>query len=81
MIKKNEEQFDSGGVILKHTFLMEFNRWNLPSEQITEDMVDELVKEKSVDFESDFKFFLMMKLGYIGKEDGIWIKESKQTEN
>ena len=28
-----------------------------------------------------FKFFLMMKLGYIGKEGDVWIKEPKQTEN
>ena len=78
MIKKNEEQFDSGGVILKHTFLLGFNDLGIPTEDITEDMVDAYVKEKSSDFEWEFKFFLMMKLGYIGKEGDVWIKEPKQ---
>jgi hypothetical protein len=81
MIKKNEEQFDSGGVILKHTFLLGFDDLRIPTEDITEDMVDVYVKEKSSDFEWEFKFFLMMKLGYIGKEGDVWIKEPKQTEN
>jgi hypothetical protein len=81
MIKKNEEQFDSGGVILKHTFLLGFDDLRIPTEDITEDMVDVYVKEKSSEFECEFKFFLMMKLGYIGKEGDIWIKEPKQTEN
>jgi hypothetical protein len=81
MIKKNEEQFDGGGIILKHTFLLGFYDLRIPTENITEDMVDAYVKEKSADFESEFKFFLMMKLGYIGKEGDVWIKEPKQTEN
>lgn len=77
MIKKNDEQFDSGGVILKHTFLLEFNRWNLPPNQINEDMVNELVNEKTEEFKSDFKTFLMFQLGYVGKEGDVWIKDPK----
>ena len=79
MIKKNEEQFDSGGVILKHTFLLGFNDLKIPTEDITEDMVDAYVKEKSLDFEWEFKSFLMMELGYIGKEGDVWIKEPVVT--
>ena len=44
-------------------------------------MVDVYVKEKSSEFEWEFKFFMMMKLGYIGKEGDVWIKKPKQTEN
>ena len=75
MIKKNEEQFDGGGVILKYLFLLGFKDLKIPTEDITEDMVDAYVKEKSLDFEWEFKSFLMMKLGYIGKEGDVWIKE------
>lgn len=82
MIKKNEEQFDSGGIMLKHTFLLSFTDLNIPTIDITEDMVDALVKEKSEDFEWHFKFYLMFKLGYIGKdENGKWVKESEQTKS
>ena len=83
MIKKNEEQFDSGGIMLKHTFLLGFNDLGkTPTEEITEDMVDQYVKKKSLDFEWDFKFFLMTQyLGYIGKDDnGKWIKEENKNE-
>jgi len=79
MIKNNEEQFDSGGVILKHTFLLGFNDLRIPTEDITEDMVDVYVKEKSSDFELEFKFFLMMKLGYIRKEGDVWIKNQNNN--
>lgn len=80
MIKKNEEQIDSGGIMLKHVFLVPFRSvnsgWSLLSDNMTEDMVDEFVKEKKEDFENDLKFFLMSKLGYVGKdENGKWTKE------
>lgn len=39
MIRKNEEQFDSGGIMLKHTFLLGFNDLDLPTEDITEEIV------------------------------------------
>ena len=82
MIRKNEEQFDSGGIMLKHTFLLGFNDLDIPSESITEEMVDNYVKEKSRDFEWDLKFFLMTQyLGYIGTDDnGKWIKEENKDE-
>jgi len=81
MIRKNEEQFDSGGIGLKHTFLLGFNDLgNTPSQDITEEMVDRYVKEKSQDFEWEFKFFLMTQyLGYVGKDDsGNWVKEDNK---
>ena len=81
MIKKNEEQFDSGGIILKHTFLLGYNDLrDTPTKDITEEMVDVYVKEKSQDFEWHFKFFLMTQyLGYVGMDDnGTWIKEEKK---
>ena len=31
MIRKNKEQFDSGGIMLKHTFLLGFNDLNIKS--------------------------------------------------
>ena len=81
MIRKNEEQFDSGGIMLKHTFLLGFNDLNIPTEDITEEMIDSYVKEKSQDFEWDLKFFLMTQyMGYIGKdESGKWVKEEKSS--
>lgn len=79
MIRKNEEQFDSGGIMLKHTFLLGFNDLDIPSEDITEEMIDAYVKEKSQGFEWELKAFLMIKMGYIGMDDnGKWIKEEKQ---
>ena len=76
MIRKNEEQFDSGGIMLKHTFLLGFNDLNLSTEDITEEMIDNYVKEKSQEFEWSFKTFLMIKLGYIGTNDnGKWVKD------
>lgn len=80
MIKKNEEQIDSGGIMLKHVFLLPFRSvnagWSTLSDNMTEDMVDELVKEKKEDFENDLKFFLMSKLGYVSKDEtGKWTKE------
>lgn len=81
MIRKNEEQFDSGGIMLKHTFLLGFNDLDIPSENITEEIIDNYVKEKSQDFEWDLKFFLMTQyMGYIGKDkSGKWIKEEKSS--
>jgi hypothetical protein len=63
--------------MLKHTFLLGFNDLNIPTEDITEEMIGSYVKEKSQDFEWDFKFFLMTQyLGYIGIDDnGKWVKE------
>lgn len=40
MIKKNEEQFDSDGIILKHTFLLGFDDLRIPSTEITEEIID-----------------------------------------
>lgn len=81
MIRKNEEQFDSGGIMLKHTFLLGFNDLDIPTENITEEIVDNYVKEKSRDFEWDLKAFLMIKFGYIGMdESGKWIKEENKNE-
>jgi hypothetical protein len=81
MIRKNEEQFDSGGIILKHTFLLGFDDLGTPNTDITEEMIDSYVKEKSQDFEWDLKFFLMTQyMGYIGKdESGKWVKEEKSS--
>ena len=45
MIKKNEEQFDSGGIILKHTFLLGFNDLRIPTEDITEDSKGQVLNE------------------------------------
>jgi hypothetical protein len=77
MIRKNEEQFDSGGIMLKHTFLLGYYDLDVLTADITEEMVDAYVKEKTQDFERDFKFFLMTQyLGYIGIDDnGKWVKE------
>ena len=81
MIRKNEEQFDSGGLMLNHTFLLGFDDLGTPNTDITEEMIDSYVKEKSQDFEWDFKFFLMTQyMGYIGKdENGKWVKEEKSS--
>ena len=83
MVRKNEEQFDTGGIMLKHTFLLGFNDLNIPTEDITEEMIDSYVKEKSQDFEWDFKFFLMTQyMGYIGKdENNKWVKEKSGNIN
>jgi hypothetical protein len=66
--------------MLKHTFLLGYNDLDIPTADITEEMVDTYVKEKSQDFECHFKFFLMTQyLGYVGMDDnGKWIK--KETE-
>jgi hypothetical protein len=49
---------------------------DIPTEDITEEMIDNYVKEKSQEFEWSFKAFLMLKLGYIGmNENGKWVKE------
>jgi Ser-tRNA(Ala) deacylase AlaX len=76
MIKKNEEQFDSGGVMLKHIFLLERRRWSeFRQEDITEDMVDEYMKELTEDFKDNLKFYIMNLLGYEGKdENGLYQK-------
>jgi hypothetical protein len=80
MIKPNKIQFDSGGIILKHTLLLGFNDLNISDEKITEDMIDAYVKEKSYDFEWELKFFLMSKLGYVGKNnDGSWVKNENKN--
>ena len=72
-MKKHPTQFDSGGTLLDFTFLVPHN--SIPTKDITEEMVDELVKDKKEDFEWEFKFFLMLQLGYIGKdENNKWIK-------
>ena len=46
-------------------------------------MIDSYVKEKSQDFEWEFKFFLMTQyMGYIGKDDnGNWVKEESGNTN
>lgn len=81
MIRKNEEQFDSGGIILKHTFLLGFHDLRTPTTDITEEMIDSYIKEKSQDFEWDLKFFLMTQyMGYVGKDDnGNWVKGDKNN--
>ena len=80
MIRKNEEQFDSGGIMLKHTFLLGFNDLDIPSEEVTEYMVNEFIQEKMEGFGQELKIFLMFKLGYIGTdESGKWIKEEKSS--
>ncbi len=72
-MKKHPIQFDSGGILLDFTFLVPHN--SISTKDITEEMVDELVKDKKEDFEWEFKFFLMSQLGYIGKdENNKWIK-------
>jgi hypothetical protein len=79
MIRKNEEQFDSGGIIFKYTFLLPYrnvaNGYSIFKDNITEEDVDKLVKEYTPDFEFDLKLFFMLKLGYTGKDDnGNWVK-------
>jgi hypothetical protein len=82
MIRKNEDQFDSGGIVLKHLFLIGFNDLGIPTEKITEDMVDAYIKEKSADFKSDLKCFIMLQMGYVGKDDnGNWVKKTNKKED
>lgn len=74
MVRKHKEQFDSGGILFDHTFLLTFDELN---SIINEESVDILVENHIEDFKFNFKLTFMVKMGYGMDNEGNWVKISE----